>query len=273
MSDSQFIQNPMTEKWVISCPNRSKRPDVAKGVEPVCPFCYGHENMTPPEVLRYGQGKPSETGWKVRVVGNKYPITTIHEIIIGSPDHNKNIMDFSQEQVELIIRAYKERFLALKDKGQVLIFHNHGREGAESLPHPHTQLAVIPNDMRISASRLGEPTNIAFESERFIVFCPDTVEWPHETWIAPKRRGFQFGEIDEKEIHDFSYIMPEVLRLQGKINYGKFDFNFYIYPGGDWYWRLVPRIIQRGGFEIASGIMVNIVDPKETVKLLRTVKQ
>jgi UDPglucose--hexose-1-phosphate uridylyltransferase len=269
MSDSQFIQNPISKQWVVYAPKRFARPDMAKGMEPVCPFCYGHETMTPLEVFRIGDGKPNEIGWKVRVVPNKFQITKIHEIIIGSPDHQKNLLDFSQEQVKLVLQAYKQRFLEHKDKGQVLIFHNHGRGGAESLPHPHSQLAVIPFEMPISAARLGDPTNIALESDKFIVFCPLTSEWPYETWIAPKRRGFQFGEIDDKEIADFSYIMPEVLRKLGTALYGMFDFNFYIYPGGDWYWRLIPRVVIRGGFELATGIMVNTLDPTETVKILQ----
>ena len=46
--DFRFIKNPISGKWVIIAPKRSKRPTVAKGTEPICPFCLGHEGLTPP---------------------------------------------------------------------------------------------------------------------------------------------------------------------------------------------------------------------------------
>jgi len=45
-----------------------------------------------------------------------------------------------------------------------------------------------------------------------------------------------------------------------------FPFNFYIYPGGDWYLRLIPRVKTPGGFEIGTGILVNTTDPKQATK-------
>ena len=243
---------------------------MAHGTEPVCPFCYGHEELTPPEISRIGKGKPNSPGWDVRVIPNKFPITKIHEIIIHSPDHRKNFSDLSQDQMRKILQAYRERFLTHKESGQVFIFNNHGKKGAESLPHPHTQVAVLPFDVGLSCGRLGDPSNVALETDRFLVFCPQTSEWPYETWIAPKRRGFQFGEISNDEINEFSYVMPEILRRLGSKLDGEFSYNFFIYPGGDWYWRLIPRMVVRGGFEWGTGVMVNIVDPKDAVKLLQS---
>jgi UDPglucose--hexose-1-phosphate uridylyltransferase len=268
MSKNRFVQNPITKTWVIISANRAKRPDIAKGIEPICPFCYGHEDLTPPEIFRIGEGEPNTSGWDVRVIPNKFPITDIHELIIHSPDHRAHLNELPPEHVRKIFTAYKMRYLANKDKGQVFIFHNHGKMGAESLPHPHTQLCVVPNEIAISAGRLGDYTNIAMETDKFVVFCPETSEWPYETWVAPKRRGFQFGEIDDDELTDFSQLVPKILtKLEQKLD-GESGFNYYIYPGGDWYWRLVPRVIVPGGFEIGTGIRVNIVDPQETIKLL-----
>ena len=61
----ELRQNPVTKKWVIIAAKRAKRPDVARGTEPVCPFCVGHEDMTPPELYRIGKGlfKPSQRAY------------------------------------------------------------------------------------------------------------------------------------------------------------------------------------------------------------------
>src|SRR5205085_3190085 len=80
-----------------------------------CPFCYGNESKTPPEVLAYrphpNGGPPPQkdsAGWTVRVVPNKFPALGIegnigrqaegmfdkmngigaHEVVIETPDHN-----------------------------------------------------------------------------------------------------------------------------------------------------------------------------------------
>ena len=61
-----------------------------------CPFCAGHEAMTPPEVARVGAGAPDTPGWQVRVVPNLYPIVGdgvpgAHEVIVLSPAHDRQL--------------------------------------------------------------------------------------------------------------------------------------------------------------------------------------
>ncbi len=43
-------------------------------------------------------------------------------------------------------------------------------------------------------------------------------------------------------------------------------YNFYIYHGSDWYLRIIPRLIHRAGFELGTGLSVNIVDPTNAAK-------
>ncbi len=77
---SEFRRNPITGQWVIIAANRGSRPqDIV--VEHVassqreCPFCEGHESVTPGEVLalREAGSATDGPGWRVRVVPNKYP--------------------------------------------------------------------------------------------------------------------------------------------------------------------------------------------------------
>ena len=71
-----------------------------------CPFCPGHENLTPPEILRLPNGDGT---WKIRVVPNKFaplarevpPARTVHrsrrtiqgfgvhDVIVETPDHSQ----------------------------------------------------------------------------------------------------------------------------------------------------------------------------------------
>ena len=106
-------KDPVTGRWVIISTERQKRPSDFK-IETViikpdelCPFCEGHEDKTPPEILAYRNGTPGNTGgWDVRVVPNKFPALRVegtldregeglfdrmngigaHEVIIETPE-------------------------------------------------------------------------------------------------------------------------------------------------------------------------------------------
>ncbi len=281
MADFEFLQNPINRKWIILAPRRAKRPDVAKGSEPVCPFCLGREGWE--KTLYAVPDNWGEAGWQIRVIPNKFPFAPIHEIIIHSPDHHKNFDELPLSQVELIIQTYKQRYNTHAKSGLVYIFHNRGENAGESLPHPHTQLAVIPQKIKMDIPQLrsADPSEVPHrlvqdeagqevqETKYFSIFCPKTSQWPDEVWIAPKKRGRAFGEIEEKEISDFSYILSRLIQILDLRHGHEFPYNFYIYPGGDWYLRLIPRIKVLGGFEIGTGVFVNTQDPSETINFIK----
>lgn len=275
MNDFEFLQNPLSKKWMILAPRRALRPNVAKGPEPVCPFCPGKEKEEK-EAYRVG-GKVGDSDWQVRVLPNKFPFAPIHEIVILSPDHHKSFEELPLSQIELILKTYRQRYEAHKEKGQVYIFHNHGEAGGESLPHPHTQLAVVPFEVRLDLPRLaadGDLLSVTFgqqnhETKFFTLFCPKTSQWPDEVWIAPKLRGRAFREINDKEIADLAFILSRLIQIFDLRHGLEFPFNFYIYPGGDWYLRIIPRVKVLGGFEVGTGVYINTQDPKETIMFIK----
>lgn len=260
---------------MILAPRRAKRPDVVRGPEPVCPFCLGREKDEQ-EVYRVG-GNPGDSNWQIRVLPNKFPFAPIHEVIIHSPDHHKNFGELPLPQVALIFQTYRQRYQTHAHKGQVYIFHNRGEGGGESLPHPHTQLAVVSNDVKMDIPRLATQDEMAQvslgqemqETQSFVLFCPKSSQWPDEVWIAPKIRGRAFGEITDEEINDLSASVSRLITIFDIRHGHEFPFNFYIYPGGDWYLRLIPRLKTLGGFEIGTGIFVNTQDPQETMTFIR----
>ncbi len=268
MADFKFIQNPVTKNWVISAPRRAKRPDEAKGSEPVCPFCVGRE-ADEEEVYRVG-GKSGDSDWQIRVLPNKFPFAPIHEVIIHSPDHHKSFDELPLSQSELILKTFRQRFQTHQDKGQVYIFHNHGESGGESLPHPHSQLAVVPEHVKMDIPRLHVSSEGEFqETAHFMLSCPATSQWPDEVWVFPKKRGRLFSEITDEEIKDFAKTLYRLIQIMDLRHGHEFPFNFYIYPGGDWYLRLIPRVKSLGGFELGTGIYVNTQDPKETMVFIK----
>ena len=171
----ELRKDPVTGRWVIISTDRQKRPNdfrversAAVGRE-YCPFCPGHEEMTPPEVLSYRQngGAPNAPGWDIRVVPNKFPALQVegsldregeglfdrmngigaHEVIIETPDHDRSMALMSEPELERVLWAFRERMLDLKQDHRlryILVFKNQGAGAGATLEHPHSQLIALP---------------------------------------------------------------------------------------------------------------------------------
>jgi UDPglucose--hexose-1-phosphate uridylyltransferase len=248
-----------------------------------CPFCLGNEEDTPPETYRVGEGEANKTGWQIRVFANLFPITEIHEVVVHSPDHEKNIEDFSLVQVENILKTYINRFNFLKDKGKVFIFHNYALISGASLIHPHSQITVVPNEIPTETLPVQPVVNMVEHVGEFVSYCPEYSEWAYETWIKETITNNQetnkFQNLNIQEVKNFAKILQSTIQKLKKIHrsnshYSKkpFGYNFYIsipsvIPAKagihDWYLRIIPRFMERAGFELATGIMVNSVEAKK----------
>lgn len=282
---AKYVPDIGSRRWVIIAPSRSFRPDQSKDAPRgaaqavACPFCAGSEHLTPPEVYRIGPGVNDAPGWQIRVVPNKYPITDLHEVIIHSPDHTQDIEDLPPEQVTRILTAYRDRYRAHENDGQVLIFCNHGFAAGASLAHPHAQLVVIPRQINLDAVVREPVANVVEENTYFMTYCPDFSQWPFEVWIAPKIEGGKFSSVPDGQLADLSRVLQGALQriraaqFQGYFRSvheeGVLVYNFYIYHGENWFIRIIPRFVHRAGFELGTGLSVNVADPTEAAKILR----
>jgi UDPglucose--hexose-1-phosphate uridylyltransferase len=172
---AELRKDPITGRWVIISTDRGKRPvsfvrqSVVAQDKTNCPFCYGGEAKTPPEILVYGRNgsEANKPGWAVRVVPNKFPALGIegeldkegegifdkmngigaHEVIVETPDHAATLATLPERAVEDVLWAYRDRMLDLKNDRRfryVLIFKNHGEAAGASAEHPHSQLIALP---------------------------------------------------------------------------------------------------------------------------------
>jgi len=329
---TNYIPDFSKTHWMASNPARTTRTGM-DGKPFRCPFCYGNEADTPPEVFRIGEGEKDKLGWKIRVVPNKFNITEIHEVIIHSPDHNKNVEELELIQIENIIKTYINRFNALKEKGKVFIFSNQSLVSGASLIHSHSQVSVVPNDIPTNTLPAQPVVNIVEQIGEFISYCPEYSEWGFETWIKENKTNVilgrsetttpesdsgqarmtdRFENLNEKQIQDLAKILLSTILKLKKIHannshYSKkpFGYNFYfsipqeektgspirsgmtqdtntkdnniVIPvktgiqdsGNNWYLRIIPRFMERAGFELSTGIIVNSVEAKRASEELR----
>ena len=203
----------MSGRWVIISTDRRKRPNdfrferASTLGRDQCPFCPGHEDMTPHEVLAYRQNgsAPNTPGWELRVVPNKFPALLVegtldrepdgmfdrmngigaHEVIIETPHHDRSRAAMSEPEIERVLWAYRERILDLKRDGRlryILVFKNHGAAAGATLEHTHSQLIalpIVPDFLRQELSGARRH----FEVKERCVFC-DVV---HEDLLDGRR--------------------------------------------------------------------------------------
>jgi UDPglucose--hexose-1-phosphate uridylyltransferase len=197
----ELRKDPITGRWVIIATERAKRPsDFLRDKVQIrgsgfCPFCYGNESKTPPEILAYRSDGSTRNapGWSLRVVPNKFPALGIegtlnrqgeglydkmngvgaHEVIIETPDHNLTLATLPSARVEDVLWAFRDRILDLKKDRRfkyILIFKNHGEAAGASLEHTHSQLIALP----VVPKRVVEEVDGAREYYNFkerCVFC------------------------------------------------------------------------------------------------------
>ncbi len=267
---ARFVPDIKSNRWVVIAPTRISRPhdNPVMPEQKVCPFCPGQESLNK-TVFSVGN---------VRVIANKYPITDFHEVIIHSPDHDKDIDELPLEQVELIFNVYQQRYNYYKDKGTVMIFNNHDIHAGASLAHPHSQLVVVPKQINLDTMTREPVQNEVVITKHFVAYCPDFSQWPYEIWLAPRSSESEvgiaptFGQITDDQIHDLVPLLQKILKViinkfrDSGAAQNDIPYNFYIYHGTDWYLRIIPRLIHRAGFELGTGLSVNIVDPTNAAK-------
>lgn len=171
---SELRKDPLLDRWVIIAPGRGTRPreftpDAEEDLDAAaCPFCEGHERMTPPEVFAIrDNSEPDRPGWYVRVVPQKFPVLEgggdpqltcaglhehmpgigVHEILIENPRHDQDLSFAPDEQIIRVIAACSQRMADLREDRRfchVMVFRNHRRPAGARLAHPHTQIMALP---------------------------------------------------------------------------------------------------------------------------------
>jgi UDPglucose--hexose-1-phosphate uridylyltransferase len=198
---AELRKYPISERWVIISNDRARRPGdfVRESVPDVrsdefCPFCVGHEDKTPPELLAHRNGSPANRpGWSLRVIPSKFPVLRVegdlqregeglfdrmegigaHEIIVESPQHVLNLTELPESAIEQVLWALRERVRDLRNDPRlryVMIFRNYGESAGAHLEHSHSQLVALP----VVPKRVQEELEVAsryFASKERCIFC------------------------------------------------------------------------------------------------------
>ncbi|MGQ9719163.1 MAG: galactose-1-phosphate uridylyltransferase [Nitrososphaerales archaeon] len=177
---SEIRKDYFTGRLVIVTKEKVQRPKGFKAEKEnfeECPYCPGHEIMTPPaELVLVQRGgaliKLTDTeseivkDWCVRVFPDKFPVVTpnatlvygdeplyrepaygYHYVVAATPKHDEFFSRMSLDQWVNVLSVVQDRVRWLysqKNVSHVSIFANHGEDAGAFIEHPHLQIITLP---------------------------------------------------------------------------------------------------------------------------------
>lgn len=300
---NELRKDYILDRYVIVAENRGARPHdfiqarCATKEGKVCFFCRGNEGLTPPETGRLGGKK-----WLVRSFYNKFPAVAAgfpkalgaHEVLVETPDHDKQMSQLSVGQIDITLQLYQQRIAALYRNPKIkyaLVFKNQGPQAGTSLLHSHSQLIAlgetppaIAEEIRaygkakkcvfceVAKKEAKGPRKI-FEDKYFISFAPYASRAAFEVWIMPKRHVKNITGLTPLERLSLAKMMKQLLMgLDSLFKFPQFNYYLHIAPNkGDFHFHieLLPRLTVWAGFELGSGMYINPVTPEKAAEALR----
>ncbi|MCC6445746.1 MAG: galactose-1-phosphate uridylyltransferase [Armatimonadetes bacterium] len=226
-----------------------------------------------------------------------------HEVIIETPYHDKTIATVTPQECLEVLWAYRDRHLDLQRDRRfkyILIFRNHGRIAGASLEHPHSQLIALPmipmevvhevegteryyewRDRCIYCDMLRQELSggerILMENKMFVAFAPYASKYPFEILVMPKDHVQSYVDQSRDELESFAEILQGTLgKLSGALRNPPYNYMFHSAPCNSdrermfhWHLDIVPRLTIAAGFEMGTGIYINVTAPEDAVKHLK----
>jgi UDPglucose--hexose-1-phosphate uridylyltransferase len=328
---SEFRYCKLTKEWTLFAPERLKRPnnlDNKKQATPKnivsekCPFDMHKEEYTPHEITRITQNGE----WQCRVVPNLYNALLIdikasstregffekfsgfgaHEVVIETPIHDKQIWDYSFNDLTNYLTIIQSRIVSLKNDVRleyISVFKNQGSEAGASMSHSHSQIMALPFIPKkvleeyeykkeyyqkhkrallddILYEEMQNSHNIISQNSEFVLYCPYASSFPFEVKIVSKKKLSSLLEFTKSDISALSDILKEFFtKFYSAL--GEISFNMIINnaPYKEYddqtkeFYRfnieIKPRIYKQAGFELDSNININVVLPEQAAKIYK----
>ncbi|OGN09662.1 MAG: hypothetical protein A3J46_01570 [Candidatus Yanofskybacteria bacterium RIFCSPHIGHO2_02_FULL_41_11] len=229
-----------------------------------------------------------------------------HDLFIYR-DHDRRFVDFSQEEIVEVIRSYKKRYREISAAEgcvrYILIFHNFGRDAGASIYHPHSQIIsmpILPPDVSRSINgsynfyknhkervydvlmkwEKEHGNRIIYENDLFLAFCPFVSKTPYEVRIFSRDSHAHFEKMPDEFDKYLADVLLAVLKKIKK-SLGDPPYNLFIHTAPaetdlesvhefySWHIEILPKVKITAGFEIGTGVDINMVDPDQAAELLR----
>jgi UDPglucose--hexose-1-phosphate uridylyltransferase len=282
--------DPVSGRAVIVAPERANRPDEYGSTASVpCVFCPGREKETPKAILRL----PLASGWRARVVPNKYPAIDrasggAHEVVIESSRHATTFGALSIPEISDVLGLWRSRLIALKAEQRfayATVFKNEGGPAGASLEHVHSQVLALPDVPPDAAARFARFARtcpicndrgaelVVAELGGFSARVPRAPRFPYEVRFAPVAHEARFEDL--ADARPLATLLADVLgrlaRCLGTLAYNLVVQTAPFREAGHFHWHfeLLPRTSRPGGCEWGSGVFINTALPEDSARRLR----
>jgi UDPglucose--hexose-1-phosphate uridylyltransferase len=246
---------------------------------------------------------PAFQGDSPFVVTNRGPVFTqataggIHEVLVLSPDHFNSWSALSDEQTSVVMASISDRIekhSAIPGLRYSQAIVNSGREAGASIEHPHGQLlgmSFVPRELveeqagfaRFAGRCLLCTTcdaeedvghRVVYADERVLVVCPFWSGTPYEMLVIPRSHGPHLHHSAPADQAAVGKALQSVLgRLRHVVGDVAYNLVFHSAPYRapepyHWHVHVVPKLTTVAGFELGTGVLINIVNPEQAADQL-----
>jgi len=297
-AENQLRKHYFLERYVIIAPKRGLRPSSFNHKEAAhkvpgqdCHLCGDNH-----EKALYKH--PASGKWQVKVIPNKYPALSLdnpeaygsHEIIIETPDHDREFSELSHAEQLNVFAAYRHRLAALgaiEGIRYVQIWKNDGPLAGASIAHAHSQvlaLPLVPPTVEAESLALDryrsihgtcaicdlaaweekQDVRVIYSDKHLLVIAPYAATAPFGAWLIPRRHEGSFSNLTAGELDSLATALGKIAaRLDG----ASMSFNWFLansLPHEDHHFvlKVEPRDTVWGGAELGTGIVINPVPPE-----------
>ena len=225
-----------------------------------------------------------------------FPAEGDHEVLINSPDHVTTLAELTEEHFAAAVRAWRERMRASAASAAYShLIVNEGAEAGASLEHSHAQLyglGFVPAAVARERERFGAYSDrtmgghllsdvvteevrrgdrlVAVDDEALLI-CPWASRSPFELRVIPRQPAHRFEEDGEIGTAMLRTALVALARLFGESP----PLSLWVRTAPDgaadfhWHIDIAPRLTIRAGFELGTGVEVNVYPPERAAEDLR----
>ncbi len=231
-------------------------------------------------------------------VFSQAPASGIHEVVVLSPGHDDHWGSLGDDQVDLVMRAITTRLVEQSEHGELRytqVIVNAGREAGASMDHPHGQLLgmpFVPRELVDEQSGFGRfagncllcATISAEESlghriveatDDALLIAPFWSGTPFEMLVLPRSHESHLHRSPERVCQAVGKALRDAIcRLERTVGKVAYNLVFHSAPyraTGTYHWHVHvwPKLTTLAGFELGTGVLINVVSPEAAARDLR----
>ena len=222
------------------------------------------------------------------------PASGVHEVIVHSPGHWTSMAQLSDDELAAAVDGWRSRMRALGEFACLQLIVNEGGDAGASLEHSHAQLyglTFVPVTVArererftayheqtmggnlladIAAEEVRRSERLVAIDDEALLVCPWASHGAFELRIIPRDAAARFEQDDRG-----AGMLATALRALTKRFGAAPELNLWVRtaPGGAepfcWHIDIAPKLGQRAGFELSTGVDINIYPPEKAAAELR----